>query len=44
MSDIVEDAIEKAADKYQLRTRTYFLESFGMMDEGRGNTGRASKY
>ena len=44
MSDIVEDALEKAADKYQLRARTYFLESFGMMDEGRGNTGRASKY
>lgn len=44
MSDIVEDAIEKVTDKYQLKARTYFLESFGMMDEGRGNTGRASKY
>ena len=44
MADIVEDAIDKVTEKYRLKARTYFLESFGMMDEGRGNTGRASKY
>lgn len=44
MADIVEDAVDKIADKYDLKVRTYFVESFGMMDEGRGNTGRASKY
>lgn len=44
MADIVEDAVDKIADKYDLKVRTYFVESSGMMDEGRGNTGRASKY
>ena len=27
-----------------VKARTFFLENFGMMDEGRGNGGRASRY
>ena len=44
MADVVEDAVDAVSQKYDLKVRTYFVESFGMMDEGRGNTGRASKY
>ncbi|MBQ2678389.1 MAG: GTPase (G3E family), partial [Firmicutes bacterium] len=44
MADIVADAVDSISVKYDLKVRTYFVESFGMMDEGRGNTGRASKY
>ena len=44
MADIVEDAIETVREKYSLKSRTYFMETFGMMDEGRGNGGRASRY
>ncbi len=44
MSAAVEDALEAVKAEYNLNARTYFLESFGMMDEGRGNGGRASRY
>ncbi len=44
MADIVEEALEQTADRYNLKIRTFFMESFGMMEEGKGNTGRASKY
>jgi|LSQX01.3.fsa_nt_gb G3E family GTPase len=44
MADIVEDALVAIADKYNLRTRTFFVETFGMMEEGRGDGGRASRY
>ena len=44
MADIVEDAIEFVCGKYKMRSRTYFMETFGMMEEGRGNGGKASKY
>lgn len=44
MSQIIEDAIVHTAKEFGLRTRTYFIESFGMMDEGKGNGGRASRY
>ena len=37
-------SIDAAAQKYCLTARTFFLESFGMMEEGRGNGGRASRY
>lgn len=40
----VDEAIDAAAQKYGLKARTFFLESFGMMEEGRGNGGRASRY
>lgn len=44
MADIVEDAVDAVCGKYHLKQRTYFMETFGMMDEGKGNGGRASKY
>ena len=44
MASAVDEAIDAAAQKYGLRARTFFLESFGMMEEGRGNGGRASRY
>lgn len=44
MANIVEDALEVIADKYNLRSRTFFVETFGMMEEGRGDGGRASRY
>lgn len=44
MADIVEDSIDAAATKFNLDTRTYFIETFGMMEEGRGNIGLASRY
>lgn len=44
MSAIVDDALDAVAQKYNLKIKTFFLESFGMMEEGKGNTGRASKY
>lgn len=44
MADIVEDAVAAAAAKYSLRAKTFFVETFGMMEEGKGNGGRASRY
>ncbi len=40
----VEDALDTIAGKYNLRTRTFFVETFGMMEERRGDGGRASRY
>ena len=40
----VDEAIDATAQKYGLKARTFFLESFGMMERGRGNGGRASRY
>lgn len=44
MSDIVNDALDSVSVKYNLKIKTFFMETFGMMEEGRGNTGRASRY
>lgn len=44
MADIVEDALDVVKDKHKLKTRTFFIETFGMMEEGKGNGGRASRY
>lgn len=44
MAAVVDDAIDAACQKYGLRQRTFFLEHFGMMEEGRGNGGKASRY
>ncbi len=44
MSDHVEAAIDAVKEKYALGARTFFIESFGMMEEGKGNGGRASRY
>ena len=44
MADIVEDAIGTVSEKYNLKTRTFFIETFGMMEEGKWNGGRASRY
>ena len=44
MADIVDDALDAVCRKYGLKARTFFVETFGMMEEGKGNGGRASKY
>ena len=41
---VMDDAIRAAEDKYDLCSRTFFVESFGMMEEGRSNGARASRY
>lgn len=43
MADIAADAVDEAADKYNLKVRTFFMETFGMMEEGKGNIGKASR-
>lgn len=44
MAEIVADAVETAAEKYNLRTRIFFMETFGMLEEGKGNLAKASRY
>lgn len=44
MADIVADAVEDVAVKYNMKVRTFFMETFGMMEEGKGNIGKASRY
>lgn len=44
MADIVAAAVDAAADEYDLKVRTFFMETFGMMEEGKGNIGKASRY
>ena len=44
MVALADDAIDAVAQKYALKVKTFFMESFGMMEEGKGNGGRASKY
>lgn len=44
MGDIVDDALDTVSGKYNLKIKTFFLENFGMMEEGKGNGGRASRY
>ena len=44
MANVVDDALDAACQKYGLGQRTFFLENFGMMEEGRGNGGKASRY
>lgn len=43
MGQIVEDALDDVKAKYNLRCNIIFTECFGLMDEGRGNGGRASR-
>ena len=44
MASVVDDALDSVCLNYALKHRTFFLENFGMMDQGRGNGGRASRY
>jgi G3E family GTPase len=44
MARIVDDALDAVADKHNLKARTFFIETFGMMEEGKDNGGRASRY
>lgn len=44
MAEVVDDALDAVEQKYGLKERTFFLENFGMMEEGKGNGGRASRY
>lgn len=43
MGQIVEDAMDEIKTKHNVRCNVIFTECFGMMDEGRGNGGRASR-
>lgn len=44
MAEIVEDAVDAVSLKYNMKVRTFFMETFGMMEEGKGNIGKASRY
>lgn len=44
MADIVDDAVDSVSAKYDMKVRTFFLETFGMMEEGKFNLGKASRY
>ncbi|WP_294335860.1 GTP-binding protein [uncultured Clostridium sp.] len=44
MAEIVDDALDAVCQKYNLKAKTFFMETFGMMEEGKGNGGRASRY
>ena len=45
MAEIVSDAVDAAAVKYNLKVKTFFLETFGMMEEGvKEHVGKASRY
>ena len=35
MSDIVSDALDSVSVKYNLKIKTFFMETFGMMEEGK---------
>ena len=43
MAAIVDEAIKAIEEKHGLACHVLFTECFGMMDEGRGNGGRASR-
>ncbi|MDO4545743.1 MAG: GTP-binding protein [Bacillota bacterium] len=44
MADIVADAVDEISLKYNLKVRTFYMETFGMMEEGKGNIGKASRF
>lgn len=44
MAEIVENALDHVEEKHCLKARTFFMETFGMTEEGKGNGGRASRY
>ncbi len=44
MADIVDEAVDSVSEKYDLKVRTFFMETFGMMEEGKGNIGKASRF
>lgn len=44
MTGIVNDAVEAVCGKYDMKARTFFMESFGMMEEGSSNLAKASRY
>ncbi len=44
MADIVDEAVDSVSVKYDMKVRTFFLETFGMMEEGKFNLGKASRY
>ena len=44
MAEVVDDAVDAVSQKYNMKVRTFFMETFGMMEEGKGNIGKASRY
>lgn len=44
MTEIAGDAVDAVSVKYNMKVRTFFMETFGMMEEGKGNIGKASRY
>lgn len=43
MAAVADDAVRTVEAKHGLRSRTFFMEAFGMMEEGRSGGGRASR-
>ena len=44
MADVVADAVDDVSAKYNLKVRIFYMETFGMMEEGKGNIALASRY
>lgn len=44
MAQLVDEALCTVAEQYHLRVKTFFLETFGMMEEGNENGAKASRY
>ena len=44
MADVVDEAVDAVSEKYNMKVRTFFMETFGMMEDGKGNIGKASRY
>lgn len=45
MAEIVSDALDDVSVKYNMKVKTFFMETFGMMEEGgKSHVGRASRY
>ena len=44
MAEVVDDAVDEVSAKYNLKVRVFFMETFGMMEEGKGNIAKASRY
>ena len=44
MAEVVDEAVDRVSDVYDMKVRTFFMETFGMMEEGKGNIGKASRY
>ena len=44
MAQVVDEALDAVTESFGLKARTIFVETFGMMEEGKENGARASRY